>query len=94
MKVFIIGGTGLLGSQAVEELIKRGHSVSSISLPPLPEGAGLPKDAKVSLGNYMEMSDEALLSYFDGCEGFIFAAGVDERIERPPSIYQFFKKYN
>lgn len=94
MKVFIIGGTGLLGSQAAEELIKRGHSVSSIALPPLPEGAGLPKEMKVSFGNYMEMSDEALLSYFDGCEGFVFAAGVDERIERPPSIYQFFKKYN
>lgn len=94
MKVFIIGGTGLLGSQAAAELIKRGHKVSSIALPPIPEGASLPQDMKIIIGNYMEMSDEILLSYLDGCDGFIFAAGVDERIERPPSIYQFFKKYN
>jgi len=94
MKIFIIGGTGLLGSQAAEELIKRGHSVSSIALPPIPEGAKLPKEMKIHLGNYLEMTDDELLYHFENCEGFVFAAGVDERIERPPSIYQFFKKYN
>ena len=31
MKVFMIGGTGLLGSEAAKELIARGHEVSSIS---------------------------------------------------------------
>ena len=30
MKVFMIGGTGLLGSEAAKELIARGHKVSSI----------------------------------------------------------------
>ena len=94
MKIFIIGGTGLLGSQAAEELIKRGPSVSSIALPPIPEGAKLPKGMKIHLGNYLEMTDDELLYHFENCEGFVFAAGVDERIERPPSIYQFFKKYN
>ncbi|HKM30238.1 MAG TPA: NAD(P)-dependent oxidoreductase, partial [Bacilli bacterium] len=94
MKIFIIGGTGLLGSQAAAELISRGHKVSSIALPPIPDGALLPKEMEISLGNYIDMSDEELLMNFEGCEGFIFAAGVDERIERPPSIYQFFKKYN
>ncbi len=60
MKIFIIGGTGLLGSQAAEELIKRGHSVSSMLLPPIPEGAKLPKEMKIHLGNYLEMTDDEL----------------------------------
>ena len=47
MKVFMIGGTGLLGSQAAKELIARGHEVSSIALPPLPEGALLPPEMKL-----------------------------------------------
>lgn len=94
MKVFMIGGTGLLGSEAATELIRRGHSVSSIALPPLPEGASLPSRMELSLGNYMTMGDEELRGKLAGCEGLVFAAGVDERIEGPPPIYDFFRRYN
>ncbi len=94
MKVFMIGGTGLLGSEAARELTERGHSVTSIALPPLPAGADLPKQMKIEFGNYLEMSDDELKAHFKSCQGFIFAAGVDERIEGPPPIYDMFKKYN
>lgn len=94
MKIFMIGGTGLLGSEGAAEMIHRGHEVSTISLPPLPQGAVLPPKMKVEFGNYMELSDDELRKYFDGCEGFVFAAGVDERVEGPPPIYDLFKKYN
>ena len=94
MKVFMIGGTGLLGSEAAKELIARGHEVSSIALPPLPEGAVLPPEMELSLGNYLEMSDEELKEKLTGCEGFVFAAGVDERVEGPAPIYALYKKYN
>ena len=33
MKVFMIGGTGLLGSEAAKVLIERGNEVTSIALP-------------------------------------------------------------
>ena len=94
MKVLMIGGTGLLGSQAARELISRGHSVHSIALPPLPEGALLPPEMTLTLKNSNDMTDEELKSLFKGMDGFIFAAGVDERIEGPSPIYDFFKKYN
>ena len=71
MKVFMIGGTGLLGSQAAKELIARGHEVSSIALPPLPEGALLPPEMKLKFGNYLEMTDEELKEHLAGCEGFV-----------------------
>ncbi len=94
MKVLMIGGTGLLGSQAARELISRGHSVHSIALPPLPDGALLPPEMTLTLRNSNEMTDDELRAAFAGVDGFIFAAGVDERIEGPAPIYDFFKKYN
>lgn len=94
MKILMIGGTGLLGSEAAAQLIRRGHEVKTIALPPLPPGAQLPPEMKIEFGNYMELSDEELKNYFKGCDGFVFAAGVDERVEGPPPVYDLFKKYN
>jgi len=94
MKIFMIGGTGLLGSEAAKVLIERGHEVLSIALPPLPQGAELPPEMQIEFGNYIEMTDEEIRGYMQGCEGFVFAAGVDERVEGPAPIYDLFKKYN
>lgn len=94
MKVFMIGGTGLLGSEGAKELIKRGHKVSSISLPPIPTGSSIPEEMELSLGNYLEMSDDDIRKHMTGCKGFVFAAGVDERVEGPAPIYDLFYKYN
>ncbi len=94
MKIFMIGGTGLLGSQGAKELIDRGHSVMTLALPPVPPGAELPPEMEIEFGNYLEMTDEEILGYMAGCEGFVFAAGVDERVEGPAPIYDLYKKYN
>lgn len=94
MKVFMIGGTGLLGSEAAKVLMERGHQVTAMALPPLPEGAVLPPEMQIEYGNYLEMSDEKLRACMAGCDGFVFAAGVDERVEGPAPIYDLFKKYN
>ena len=94
MKVFMIGGTGLLGSEAAKELISRGHEVASVALPPLPTGAVLPPEMKIEYGNYLEMTDDEICSHLKGCEGFVFAAGVDERVEGPAPIYDLYKRYN
>ncbi len=90
----MIGGTGLLGSAAANEMICRGHEVTTLSLPPLPEGAPLPPEMKIIFGNYFELSDEEICAMMSGCEGFVFAAGIDERVEGPPPVYAMFEKYN
>ena len=77
MKIFMVGGTGLLGSEAAKELIARGHDVTSVALPPLPTGAVLPEKMNLQFGNYLLMSDDEIKAQMAGCEGFIFAAGVD-----------------
>ncbi len=94
MKIFMIGATGLLGSAGANELIKRGHEVHSISLPPIPQDSNINPEIKLSLGNYLELSDDELREHLRGCEGFVFAAGIDERVELPPPCYDGYVKYN
>ena len=44
MNVLMIGGTGLIGSEAARVLIARGHTVRTLALPPVPQGAPLPQE--------------------------------------------------
>lgn len=94
MKTFIIGGTGLLGSASAAELIRRGHSVRSVALPPLPKNAPIPSEMELVFGNYLTMSDEEMLEQLTGCDSLVFAAGVDERIEFPKPVFDHYLKYN
>jgi len=94
MKIFIVGGTGLLGAAAAKELISRGHSIVSVALPPVPKGADIPKEMELHLGNIFEMSDSEIVSLLEGCDAFVFAAGVDERVEFSPPVYDSYYKFN
>lgn len=94
MKVLIVGGTGFLGLEGAMELIRRGHSVRSIALRPLTDAVPRPAQFELHTGNYMNMSDDELRDLMKDCEGFVFAAGADERMEGPPPIYDLYKKCN
>jgi len=94
MKTFIIGGTGLLGSASAAELIRRGHYVRSVALPPIPKNSVLPPEMELVFGNYLIMTDEELLEQLSGCDCLVFAAGVDERVEFPAPILDHYYKYN
>lgn len=94
MKVFMIGGTGLLGSETAKVLIERGHEVTSLARQPLPEGAVFPDKMKIEYGDYLKLTDEEIRNFMTGSDGFVFAAGVDERVEGTAPVYEMFKKYN
>lgn len=94
MKVFMIGGTGLLGCMAAEIFLERGHSVTGVALPPLPKGAPIPGDMKLELCNIYEKSDEQIREMLRGHDCFVFAAGVDERVEFPAPVYDAYDKFN
>lgn len=94
MKVFMIGGTGLLGSAAAKIFIERGHQIKTVALPPVPEGSVIPEEMEIVFGNYFELTDEQLSEMMTGCDCFVFAAGVDERVEFPAPVYKAYEKYN
>ena len=94
MKVFMIGGTGLLGCEAATTLIKRGHQVTSVALPPLPEGAPIPEEMEIIFGDINKKSDEEIEKMLEGSDVFIFAAGVDERVEFPYPVMDYYHKFN
>ena len=94
MKVFMIGGTGLLGCAAASEFIKRGHSVKTIALPDIPKGAEIPEEMEIIIGSFFDMSDEKILDLMADSDCFVFAAGVDERVDFPATVYPSYINYN
>lgn len=94
MNIFMIGGTGLLGSAAAQIFINKGHSVKTLSLPPLPVGAPLPQEMEIILKDANKLSDSEMLELMQGSDIFVFATGVDERVEFPAPVYDAYYKYN
>lgn len=94
MKVFIVGGTGLLGSEAVKQFIKNGHHVQSLALEKTSSEDVFLKQNNIIIGDYLSMSDDDFYNMFKGFDVFIFASGIDERINAPFPIYDLYKKYN
>ncbi len=90
----MIGGTGLLGCEAARIFIERGHQVKSVALPPLPEGAPIPEEMELEFCNIYEKSDEEIKAMLQGYDCFVFAAGIDERVEFPAPVYDAYYKYN
>lgn len=90
MKIIIVGGTGFLGYHSILEALKRGHEVSSISIPDIELGDWFPKDVTVKYENIFEMTFEKLVQLFKGYDGIVYAVGPDDRITPKAPAYKFF----
>ncbi len=93
-KVFMIGGTGLLGSASAEQFLKNGIGVKTLALPPLPEGAIMPEGMEIIFQDVNKCTDEELRELMSDCDCLVYAAGVDERAEFPAPVYDYYYKYN
>ncbi len=94
MKVLMIGGTGLLGSSAAKIFVDRGNEIKTLALPPLPEGAPLPEEMEIVFQDANKLSDDEVRELMKGYDVFVFATGVDERVEFPAPVYDAYYKYN
>ena len=94
MKICMIGGTGLLGCEAAIQMIAKGHQVSTLALPPLPEGAPIPEEMEVIFQDINKWTDADIENWLTGADAFVFAAGVDERVEFPAPAEDHYYKYN
>ena len=88
MKVFMIGGTGLLGCEAAIELIKAGHQVKSVALPPLPVGAPIPKEMELEFKDINKCTDEEVEAMLAGCDVFMYDRVDKEKKEFPHPLYE------
>ena len=94
MKVFILGGTGFIGYHTTLALLKQGHTVETLALPPLPEEGLFPEGVSIHLGNFNQMKDQELLDLMSGCGAVVFAAGADDRVTPKKPAYPFFYQAN
>lgn len=91
-KVFVLGGTGFLGYYTVNELLKKGYEIVTVSLPPLPAENLFPESVQIILEDINQMSDEKVIQLLGGCEGVIYAAGADERtVPKIPALRFFYE---
>lgn len=94
MRVFIVGGTGLLGSKAAEIMLNDGHEVFALSLPFDNKKLQLPKNLILYTYDINQLSDDNLAELMYGMDVAVFAAGVDERIDFKPPISEAYDAYN
>jgi nucleoside-diphosphate-sugar epimerase len=93
-KVVVVGGTGFLGYYAVKEFIRRGHSVTIVALPPLPEEGLFPKEVNIILANIDKLDDSSIMDILKGHDAIVFAAGADDRVIPRTPAYEFFHQAN
>lgn len=94
MRVFMVGGTGFLGYHTVRELLARGHAVSTIALPPMPAEGLLPPGVAYRLGNVFALPDDEVRHMLAGHDGFMYAAGLDDRVIVDWPAYPKFREAN
>jgi nucleoside-diphosphate-sugar epimerase len=79
VRVCIIGGTGFVGYNVSQECLRRGHAVTVVGRhPPKPDDL-FGRDVTIALGDYKEMSDDALRRLFSEQDAVIFAVRIDDR---------------
>jgi len=94
MKALIIGGTGFLGYHSALELIRRGHEVTVLALPPMPAEGLLPPEVAVILADIDAMPDGEVQKIFQKHDAVVYAAGADDRVTPPAPAYEFFYRAN
>lgn len=94
IKVYIIGISGLLGSESAKLLHLDGHEIRGLSLDEIPSGLNLDTNIQIDIGNYLQMSETELAKLLNGSDALIFASGLDERVKIKPPAFETFNKYN
>ncbi len=91
MKIMVFGGTGLLGHEAVDVALSRGHEVTSMDINDAKGDTWLSKEAKYVVGNIFEMAEDEIVEVLKGYDAMIYAVGPDDRFIPSEPAYEYFK---
>ena len=90
MKILIIGGNGLLGTYAVREAIKHGHTVTILSRGNNHIEKELEKSVINIRGNVYNMQEEAIKNAMIGQDAVVYSIGIDDRELHKRPAYEVF----
>lgn len=100
-KVFVLGGTGFLGYYTIQELLKHDIKVKTLSLPAKKDTVindtnplSRFKNVDCLVGDINHMSDDEVVDMLTDCDGFIYAAGADERVQAKIPAKRFYYEAN
>ncbi|CAM4039631.1 NAD-dependent epimerase/dehydratase family protein [Catellicoccus marimammalium] len=101
-KVFVLGGTGFLGYYTVQELLKKGIAVKTLSLPPKEDAGTITEEnplagldnVEILVNDINAMSDEDVVEMLKDCDGFVYGAGADERVQAKAPAKRFYYEAN
>ena len=91
MKIVVIGGTGLLGHEAVDVALSRGHEVTSLDINDAHGESWFTKKAKSIVGNVFEMTEDEIYEVLKGYDAMVYAVGPDDRYIPSEPAYGYFK---
>lgn len=87
----VLGGTGLLGSHTITQLLAHGHEVTAVSLPGSDHGS-IPAGVSAVWADINTMPDEQVVELFSGAHAVFYAVGADERtIPQAPAVAFFYR---
>ena len=95
-KIFILGGAGFLGYHTIKEAIKRDYAVKTVDIVALPDDLKFNDEGKVEfiVQNFFALTDKEIVDLICGCDGFVYAGGVDDRIVPKKPARKFFYDTN
>lgn len=90
MKLFVVGGSGLLGSHTATEALARGHEVTSLA-----RGAQTPRaGVRAVEGDVHQLTAAALEALFAGHDAVVYGVGLDDRVAHArPAFDVFFEDH-
>ena len=94
MHVLVIGGTGFLGYHATHELLRRGHEVGVLALPPPPSSSLFPESVGILMADIGSLDNAALLELLSPYDAIVFAAGADDRASPSEPAWTFYYEAN
>ena len=95
-KIFVLGGAGFLGYKTIKEAVNRGYNVRTVDVVELPKNLKFKKEDNVEfiIQNFFNLSDNEIIELIQGCDSFVYAGGVDERIVPQKPARKFFYEKN
>lgn len=95
-KIFVLGGAGFLGYHTIKEAVARNYAVKTVDVVALPDDLKFNEESNVEfiVQNFFALSDAEIVEMIRGCDSFVYAGGVDDRIVPKKPARKFFYDTN